>query len=147
MKTSCVFCNDNGILMRQITSNDLVFAFPTNIPIVPGHVLIAPRRCVRTMVELTREEHDAIFQILQTIMTALRSAFGAEGFNIAWNEGEVAGQSVPHLHLHVLPRKNGDSGITEYEPRKFLYRPGSRETSPEHELDAVTKLIQTHLPH
>lgn len=147
MNNACVFCNDKDVSLRQITANDLAFAFPTNIPIVPGHVLVAPRRCVRTMIELTRAEHDAIFQLLQIITDALRTAFGAKGFNIAWNEGEVAGQSVPHLHLHVLPRKKGDTGVTEYEPRKFLYRPGSRETSAEHELDAIAKLIQTHLPH
>ena len=68
-----------------------------------------------------------------------------EGFNFAWNDGPIAGQSVPHFHLHVLPRKQGDTGITEYEPRQFLYRPGSREASPEAELAAIAKMIQEHL--
>jgi diadenosine tetraphosphate (Ap4A) HIT family hydrolase len=76
------------------------------------------------------------------VKDVLTKLFGAEGFNYAWNEGEVAGQSVPHLHLHVLPRRHGDEGITEYEPRKFLYRPGSRAATPEAELQEVAKTIR-----
>ncbi|MBI4150334.1 hypothetical protein HY488_02940, partial [Candidatus Woesearchaeota archaeon] len=53
-----------------------------------------------------------------------------------------AGQNISHLHLHIIPRKGGDAGITDYEPRKFLYRPGSRETSPENELRDVAALIR-----
>lgn len=63
----------------------------------------------------------------ERIVRALKNAFGAEGFHFAWNEGEAAGQRIPHLHLHIVPRKRGDEGIAEYEPREFLYRPGSRE--------------------
>lgn len=69
----------------------------------------------------------------------------AEGFNFAWNMGEEAGQSVPHFHLHVVPRKPGDTGILEYEPRKFLYRPGSRAVSPEEELQALARLVRNFL--
>ena len=47
-----------------------------------------------------------------------------------WNKEKVASQSVPHSHPYVILRKQGDEGITEYEPRKFLYRPGSREEMP-----------------
>jgi len=72
-------------------------------------------------------------------------AFAAEGFNYAWNEELVAGQTVPHLHLHMLPRKKGDSGIVDYEPRKFLYRPGERSDSPDQELIKVTELIKKNL--
>ena len=78
----------------------------------------------------------------RTLRVALIDAFDAEGFHYAWNEGAVAGQSVPHFHLHVIPRRAGDEGITEYEPRKFLYRPGSREVSPAEELNAVAKLVR-----
>jgi diadenosine tetraphosphate (Ap4A) HIT family hydrolase len=79
------------------------------------------------------------------LKAALLKVFQAEGFNYAWNEGKLAGQSVPHFHLHILPRKEGDTGILEYEPRKFLYRPGERETSPEQELNAVAELIKKEL--
>lgn len=138
----CAFCELPVIQERVIVRTELAFAFPTNIPIVPGHILICPTRCVRTMEELTPQEHEALFALQRQLKPALVHAFGAEGFNYAWNEGKLAGQSVPHLHLHMLPRKEGDSGITEYEPRKFLYRPGSREDTPESELQEVVKLIQ-----
>ena len=144
-KPACVFCETPVITKRTIIRNTLAWAFPTNIPITPGHVLIAPVRCVATFDELTPEEVTAIFELRGKLLPVLRKVFGAEGFHFAWNEGKAAAQNVPHFHLHVVPRKSGDEGITEAEPRKFLYRPGSREETPEAELQAVVKLIQAAL--
>src|SRR3989338_8643303 len=138
----CAFCGSSDIQKREIALNELAFAFPTNIPITPGHTLISPRRCIATIEELTEKEMRAILSLRLKVREALKRAFGAEGFHFAWNEGEVAGQSVAHLHLHIVPRKRGDAGITEYEPRKFLYRPGPREPSPEAELQAVADIIK-----
>jgi len=138
----CVYCELPEIKKRKIIENKLAFAFPTNMPIVPGHLLIAPKRCVAKFEDLTEKEKKAIFDLLKKLKPVLKKVFGAEGFNFAWNEAKLAGQSVPHFHLHVLPRKEGDTGITEYEPRKFLYRPGSREETPEAELLAIAKLIK-----
>lgn len=96
---------------------------------------------METAEELTDKEISDIFALTTLVKAALRKTFKAEGFNFAWNEGKDYGQSVPHFHLHVVPRSPGDEGITEYEPRKFLYRPGSREDSPETELAAVAAEI------
>ena len=142
---NCVFCAGPEIREREIFRDNLVFVFPTNIPITPGHTLICPTRCVATFDELTADEVRSLFAMRGCIANALRKAFGAEGFHFAWNEGEAAGQSVPHFHLHIVPRKTGDAGITEYEPRKFLYRSGSREPSLEKELQAVAKEIKSAL--
>ena len=138
----CVYCTNEEIKKRRITENEFAFAFPTNIPIVPGHTLICPKRCIAKFEELTTEELNAIRELTLQITHALTKTFGAEGFNFAWNEGSLAGQSVPHFHLHILPRKTGDSGITKYEPRKFLYRTGSREATPEKELQETAKIIK-----
>ena len=143
--SKCPYCEIPEIRNREIIRNKFAWAFPTNIPIVPGHILVAPIRCVATFEELTQEEIVAIFDLREKLKKALVKVFKAEGFNYAWNEGKLAGQSVPHFHLHILPRKEGDTGITEYEPRKFLYRPGSREESPESELKAVSELIKKFL--
>jgi diadenosine tetraphosphate (Ap4A) HIT family hydrolase len=94
---------------------------------------------------MTPDERAAIFNLAEIIKQALRESFGAKGFNVAWNEEEMAGQSVPHFHLHIVPRTAGDTGILEYEPRKFLYRPGSRETSSEAELRGVAQQIKSTL--
>ncbi len=139
---NCVYCELEVIKKREITGNAFAWAFPTNIPITPGHTLIVPRRCVSRYDELTVEEKHSIEDLRIRICGALRKQFGAISFNFAWNEGKIAGQSVPHFHLHVLPRKEGDTGVTEYEPRKFLYRPGSREDSPENELLEVSRIIR-----
>ncbi|MES3032323.1 MAG: HIT family protein [Patescibacteria group bacterium] len=141
----CVYCSNADIKNREILGNDLAWVFPTNIPVVPGHVLIVPKRCVAKYDDLTALEKNAIEELRIKIVVALKKSFNAEGFNYAWNENEVAGQSIPHFHLHVLPRKKGDEGITEYEPRKFLYRPGSRETTPEKELQEVAEIIKNNL--
>lgn len=142
MEKKCVFCTKREIQERIIYKNSLVFAFLTNIPITPGHTLIAPVRCVSSFEDLTTTEVKALFSMRKRIANALKIAFVAEGFHFVWNEGKVAGQSIPHLHLHIVPRKKGDAGITEYEPRKFLYRPGSRESSPEKELQAVAESVR-----
>ncbi len=142
---NCAFCELPVIKDREVIHNELAWAFLTNIPIVPGHVLISPSRHVVNFEDLTVEERAAIFELQAKLQIVLKKVFGAEGFNYAWNEGKLAGQNVPHFHLHMLPRKAGDAGITEYEPRQFLYRPGSREDSPEAELQAVAKLIKAAL--
>ncbi len=145
LKKKCVYCTIPEIKARKIVENKYAWAFPTNIPIVPGHLLIAPKRCVAKFEDMKKIEIEAVFSLLRKLKTALSKTFSTEGFNIAWNEGELAGQSVPHFHLHVLPRKDGDTGIAKYEPRKFLYRPGSREATAEEELQAVAKLIKNNL--
>ena len=138
----CVFCEQQEIRDREIFRDRLVRCFPTNIPIVPGHTLVCPVRHVSKIDELTSEELKALFDLVRKLKTTLTKIFKAEGFNYAWNEGEIAGQSIPHLHLHVLPRKKGDKGVYKHDPRKFLYRPGSRVESPQEELLEIAKLIK-----
>lgn len=137
----CAFCEIPEIKERTIVENSLAFAFPTNIPVVIGHTLICPKRCVAKYEDMTKEEKEAVEDLRLRICGALKKSFGAEGFNFAWNDGKDCGQSVPHFHLHILPRKAGDAGIYEYEPRKFLYRPGERPATPEKELKEVAKII------
>jgi diadenosine tetraphosphate (Ap4A) HIT family hydrolase len=141
----CVYCTKPEVKARTIIKNKLAFAFPTYIPITPGHILLCPIRCVATLNELSVEELLAIFDLQKTLKETLTKAFKVDGFNYAWNEGISAGQDVPHFHLHMVPRKKGDTGIYEYEPRKFLYRPGSREKTPEDELKKIVTKIQEFL--
>lgn len=130
---------------RIIAQNEHAMCFPALMPIVPGHVLISPVRPVKYFEDMTSMEREALFSLLSTIKGALKIAFKAEGFNHAWNQEKIAGQSVDHFHLHVLPRKSGDTGILNYEPRDFLYRSTRIEDRPisqEQEIAQVVQLIQ-----
>ena len=140
---ACIFCDNEEIRDRIIIENEYAFVFPTNIPIVPGHVLICSKRCVSTFDNLSMDDWGGIYEIIKIIKPALKKAFSATGFNYALNEGEIAGQNVAHIHFHLLPRKDGDTGVTEYDPRKFLYRPGSRKESPKEELIDIAKTIKS----
>jgi len=142
---TCPFCDDNNIQPIKIYKDDLVMAFPTNIPIVPGHTLVCSARHVSKIDQLSDGELKALSDFVIRLKNGLRKTFQAEGFNIAWNEGKMAGQAIDHLHIHVVPRKTGDAGIYEYEPRKFLYRPGSRNESPRQELQEGAELIKKSL--
>ncbi|HEY9584429.1 MAG TPA: HIT domain-containing protein, partial [Candidatus Paceibacterota bacterium] len=141
----CPFCDNGNLSIRLIYKDALVMAFPTNIPITPGHSLVCPARHIAKIDDLSTEEIVAIKSLIIKLKVSLKKCLGAEGFNIAWNEGETAGQSVGHLHIHVVPRTTGDTGICGYDPRKFLYRPGSRDISPDQELQEVSELIKLNL--
>jgi histidine triad (HIT) family protein len=138
----CAFCELPVIKERVICSGPLVWAFPTNIPITEGHTLVVPRRCVRSLSELTNAEILAIMRLAKRVQKALKKAFGAEAFNVCWNEGRIAGQTVPHFHLHIIPRKEGDTGLLGYDPRSFLYRTGDREPDPETKLKKISRVIK-----
>lgn len=133
---------DPQISERIVLKNKLAFAFVNQMPIVPGHVLVCPIRAVASSEELSTEEWLAILDLKKAICDLLRKTLHAEGFNFAWNEGSMAGQTVAHFHLHVLPRKRGDEGVYQYEPRSFLYRPGTRALGPKEEILEVVELIR-----
>ena len=141
----CVYCTLPEISERAIVRERHVWAFPTNIPIVPGHLIVLPTRCVARIEELSEEELHALMDLRLRLKRALHLVFQASGFNYAWNEGESAGQSIPHLHLHIVPRNVGDAGVLQYEPREFLYRPGSRAVTPAAELAEIAQAVRVNL--
>jgi histidine triad (HIT) family protein len=126
----CAFCRSGSTLtLRSIATSEYALAFLSQQPIVPGHSLIVPRRCVPDFASLTPEELADMLSLRATICAGLRSTLAASGFNYAWNEGEVAGQTVPHFHLHVVPRRPEDISVLGYDPRSHFYRPGPRPNS------------------
>lgn len=133
---------NSDISDRMIAENEYAFAFLNKRPIVSGHTLICPKRSITFSHELLDEELRDVFLLKTAVCKILQQALKTEGFNFAWNEGLVAGQTVPHFHLHVVPRKKEDAGISEYEPRAFLYRPGSRADSPHEELTSFAKELR-----
>lgn len=142
---NCPFCTSTDIHNRTIVENELASAFLTNIPIVPGHTLVVPKRHIAKYELLTEAEKLNIEELRLEMLQTLTKTFSATGFNFAWNDEKVAGQSVPHFHLHIVPRHEGDTGIYRYDPRQFLYRPGSRAESPENELREISSLLASQL--
>ncbi len=140
---NCAFCTDPEIKEREVVRNELAWAFPTRTPIVPGHILICPIRHAKTFEDMTESEKNSVFELMQKIKSSLIKSFSAKGFNHAWNENDVGGQSVPHFHLHVLPRVEETEVFYDHEPRQFLYRTrAKREISPREELLQVAALIR-----
>lgn len=133
---------DPAIAIRMVAENRHAFAFLNKMPILPGHILVCPKRAFQFSGEIGEDVWRDILDLKEVVCGKLRKALGAEGFNFAWNEGAVAGQTVAHFHLHIVPRGKGDRGIAEYEPRVFLYRPGVRADSPADELESLSKLLR-----
>lgn len=77
-------------------------------PIVPGHVLIIPKRVEDRVTNLTSDEYFDLFSCAREIGPKLEKHYGAHALNIAIQDGKASGQSVPHVHIHILPRKNGN---------------------------------------
>eukprot|EP00587_Corethron_hystrix_P013505 CAMPEP_0113324212 /NCGR_PEP_ID=MMETSP0010_2-20120614/16880_1 /TAXON_ID=216773 ORGANISM="Corethron hystrix, Strain 308" /NCGR_SAMPLE_ID=MMETSP0010_2 /ASSEMBLY_ACC=CAM_ASM_000155 /LENGTH=200 /DNA_ID=CAMNT_0000183487 /DNA_START=177 /DNA_END=779 /DNA_ORIENTATION=+ /assembly_acc=CAM_ASM_000155 len=99
---------DEHIFYRSPSS--LTVAFVNLRPIVPGHVLVCPQRSVDTvrLSDLTEEEYDDLWRSVRIVQKAIENFHGCGSSNVAVQDGAGAGQSVPHVHVHVLPRKAGD---------------------------------------
>ncbi|KAL3932855.1 MAG: hypothetical protein SGBAC_010655 [Bacillariaceae sp.] len=83
-------------------------AFVNLRPIVPGHVLVMPETIVPNMEQLSTEEYTDLWLTVRQVQSALAKHFKVDAFNVAVQDGRAAGQSVPHVHVHILPRKSGD---------------------------------------
>jgi diadenosine tetraphosphate (Ap4A) HIT family hydrolase len=109
-----------------VASNDLAFAIRDAYPVTPGHTLVVPHRLIATWFETTRAEQVALFALVDVVRQALEVEFHPDGYNVGFNAGEAAGQTVMHLHLHVIPRYKGDSedprgGVRHVIPGKGNY--------------------------
>jgi diadenosine tetraphosphate (Ap4A) HIT family hydrolase len=92
-----------------IASNPLAFAIPDAFPVSRGHSLIVTRRLVATWFEATLEERHAIVELVEEVKAILdRQSPPPDGYNVGFNAGAAAGQTVMHLHVHVIPRYAGD---------------------------------------
>ena len=86
----------------------LSFAFVNLKPLLPGHVLVSPRRPVNRLADLTHDEVTDLFLTVQRVGRTVERVFRASASNVAIQDGAEAGQSVPHLHTHIIPRKHAD---------------------------------------
>ena len=117
MTRACAFCEiAAGRTPAAVVLEDaLSIAFLDHRPLFPGHVLLAPRAHVPTLLDLPREELGPFFASAQRIAAALERGLGAEGSFVAVNNR--VSQSVPHLHVHLVPRARGDGLRGFFWPR------------------------------
>lgn len=106
MAGECIFCAKAG--SDIIAENVLAKAFYDQFPVNEGHVLIVPKRHVTSYFEATFEEISAINELIFEVKTILDSKYKPDGYNIGVNVGYAAGQTIFHLHMHVIPRYDGD---------------------------------------
>ena len=103
---SCLFCEVPEA--EIIIDHELCFARWDKFPVSPGHLLIIPRRHFECVFDATGEEFSAIHAVLGLAKKEIEKEFRPDGYNIGVNDGQAAGQSVFHVHMHVIPRYRGD---------------------------------------
>ena len=108
----CVFCAMAG--EQIVAQNNLAYAVRDIIPVTPLHTLILPRRHVPCYFDLEADEKRAIDELLDAMQQAVRGNDpDVAGFNIGVNIGKVAGQTIFHCHVHLIPRRPGDAVYPE----------------------------------
>jgi diadenosine tetraphosphate (Ap4A) HIT family hydrolase len=93
---------------RKFLSTSRVIGIWDGFPVSPGHALLMPRRHVATWFDATTEEQQELVAAIDKAKTTIELEHSPDGYNIGINSGEAAGQTVPHLHVHVIPRYEGD---------------------------------------
>lgn len=121
----CPFCRIDA--SNIVAANRLAIAIRNLNPVTPLHTLILPRRHVASYFDLTREEAMAVNELSKSLRDGvLATDSEVEGFNVGVNIGAVAGQTIFHCHLHLIPRRRGDvpdpwGGVRAIIPRKARY--------------------------
>ncbi|WP_315857548.1 HIT family protein [Microbulbifer agarilyticus] len=128
MSKSCPFCAIlKGDVPREVfASNDLAFCIADGYPVTDGHTLIIPRRHIGSFFEVTCDERAALFSLLDKAKSLIDVEFGPSSYNVGINDGPAAGQTVPHLHIHLIPRYETDDsdprgGVRWVVPEKADY--------------------------
>ena len=137
----CPFCEyvdrgltGSGLRMALVSDRETTLAFVDPRPMQPGHLLVISKRHAPTLLDLTRDEAHEIIEHARDLSLALVRALSAEGINAFQNNGIAAGQSVPHYHMHLVPRRAGDENrfLSEFD----------RALAPEEERFAVAARIR-----
>ena len=103
--TNCPFCN---LDRDPVVENKYCFAIPDKYPVSTGHILIISRRHVEDYFDLSDEEKQACWKLVDKMKDKLEAEHRPDGWNIGINTGSVAGQTVFHVHIHLIPRFEGD---------------------------------------
>ena len=125
MDNNCPFCKVES--EREIIASSLLsVAFYDGFPVSPGHALIIPKRHVSSFFDLAKEERQDLLNLADSVKRILEERYHPDGYNIGINVGEAAGQSIFHVHMHLIPRYQGDvpsprGGVRGVIPTKQNY--------------------------
>ena len=122
----CLFCDSkkSGIAHE----NDLAYASYDSYPVSDHHCLIIPKRHIKDYFDMTNDELIACNNLIQIVKNEILSTdINVKGFNIGTNAGKIAGQSIMHCHIHLIPRREGDvdnpqGGVRSVIPNKQYYK-------------------------
>ncbi|ADI00158.1 HIT family protein [Salisediminibacterium selenitireducens] len=122
MSIECPFCS----IHKYIIENNLAFVIYDKYPVTEGHALIIPKRHVSDYFDTTDAEKKAMLDLAEEIRTIQLKEFSPDGFNVGINCGQAAGQTIYHVHMHVIPRYDGDmkdpaGGVRGVIPEKQKY--------------------------
>ena len=126
--TTCCFCAISEAHIFLKNADGIVFR--DRFPISPGHTLVVPKCHVSSVFELPTEAQLSLWQLVADARRMLLDEFRPNGFNVGINDGNAAGQTVSHAHIHVIPRFDGDvndprGGVRWVIPSKAVYWSGS----------------------
>jgi histidine triad (HIT) family protein len=109
---ACVFCKIvlGDIPCHKVYEDDNVLAFLDITPSTKGHTVVIPKMHGETVFEFSNVANGHLMVAATEVMKILKAKLKCPGFNVGWNHHTVAGQAVPHVHIHVIPRYEGDEG-------------------------------------
>lgn len=124
MESSCPFCDNNQIAWRTVMGTKHFLVILDKFPVNKGHMLIISKRHVIDVFSMNDNEWKDLETVITRIKMILDRTYKPDGYNIGMNCGEAAGQTVPHLHVHLIPRYKGDvenpiGGIRNFMPGKM----------------------------
>lgn len=117
-KDDCIFCKlANGVIpTNSLYEDDVVKVIFDAGPASLGHVLILPKEHFDNVYALDDDTAAHVFQVAVKVAKALKEGLNLEGLNIVQNNGEIAGQTVFHFHMHIIPRYKGDTVNVGWKP-------------------------------
>lgn len=118
-KDDCIFCKlaNGGIPTNVVYEDDTFTVIMDASPATKGHCLILPKDHYANIYELDEEAAGKAFKLAKKLATEMTEKLSCDGFNIVQNNGETAGQTVFHFHMHLIPRYKDDNQVIGWEPQ------------------------------
>lgn len=132
-KEDCIFCKiANGVIPSKTIYEDADFRVILDLgPATKGHALILPKEHADNLLELPDEVAKNVLPVAKIVAAKMKDKLHCEGLNLVQNNGELAGQTVKHFHMHVIPRYQGDGQVIGWKPGEPA----------QEELEAIAKAI------